>query len=103
MGLVCCSLCQMDVDYCLAWANAGIGEHAVELRLDDLIFDLPDIRYFMANRGDCRVVATYRIKDPTEVDTLDLEPEDLEPEPSEVDMAVRLLPELIITDRKKGL
>lgn len=96
MGLVCCSLCQMDVDYCLAWANAGIGEHAVELRLDDLIFDVPDIRYFMANRGDCRVVATYRIKDPSEVDTLDLEGGDDAPETSEVDMAVRVLSAAII-------
>lgn len=96
MGLLCCSLCQMDVEYCLAWANAGIGPHAVELRLDDLIFDPDDIKYFMANRGECPVVATYRIKDPSEVDTLDLDPDDGEPEPSEVDMAVRLLSTAII-------
>ncbi len=96
MGLLCCSLCQMDVDYCIAWATAEIGAHAVELRLDDLIFDTDDIKLFMKHKGDCRVVATYRIKDPTEVDTLDLEPEDLEPEPSEVDMAVRLLSTAII-------
>lgn len=96
MGLVCVSLCQMDVDYCLAWATAGIGAHAVELRLDDLIFDPEDIRYFMASRGDCPVVATYRVKDPSEVDTLDLDPDDEDPEPSEVDMAVRLLSAAII-------
>ena len=96
MGLVCVSLCQMDVDYCLAWANADIGAHAVELRLDDLIFDPEDIRYFMANRGECPVVATYRIKDPSEVDTLDLDPDDEDPEPTEVDMAVRLLSASII-------
>lgn len=96
MGLLCCSLCQMDVDYCLAWAHADIGAHAVELRLDDLLFDLEDLRYFMANRGDCPVVATYRVKDPTEVDTLDLTPDDEDPEPSEVDMAVRLLSAAII-------
>ena len=96
MGLLCYSLCQMDVDYCLAWALADIGSHAVELRLDDLIFDLDDIRYFMENRGDCPVVATYRVKDPTEVDTLDLQPDDEDPEPSEVDMAVRVLSAAII-------
>ena len=96
MGLLCYSLCQMDVDYCLAWALADIGSHAVELRLDDLIFDLDDIRYFMANKGDCPVVATYRIKDPSEVDTLDLNPDDDDPEPSEVDMAVRVLSTAII-------
>jgi 3-phosphoshikimate 1-carboxyvinyltransferase len=86
----------MDVDYCLAWALADIGAHAVELRLDDLIFDTDDIKYFFANRGDCPVVATYRIKDPSEVDTLELEPEEAEPEPSEVDMAVRMLSAAII-------
>ena len=96
MGLLCYSLCQMDVDYCLAWAVAGIGPHAVELRLDDLIFDADDIRYFMSNRGDCPVVATYRVKDPSEVDTLDLQPDDAQPEASEVDMAVRMLSTAII-------
>ncbi len=96
MGLLCYSLCQMDADYCLAWAVADIGAHAVELRLDDLIFDADDIRYFMANRGDCPVVATYRIKDPSEVDTLDLQPDEEQPEASEVDMAVRMLSAAII-------
>ena len=96
MGLLCYSLCQMDVDYCLAWALADIGRHAVELRLDDLIFDLDDIRYFMENKGDCPVVATYRVKDPSEVDTLDLTDDAAEPEPSEVDMAVRVLSTAII-------
>ena len=96
MGLLCYSLCQMDVDYCLAWALADIGQHAVELRLDDLIFDLDDIRYFMENKGDCPVVATYRVKDPSEVDTLDLADGDGDPEPSEVDMAVRVLSTAII-------
>ena len=91
MGLLCYSLCQMDVDYCLAWATADIGPHVVELRLDDLIFDADDIRYFMSNRGGCPVVATYRVKDPSEVDTLDLQPDDDQPEESDVDMAVRLL------------
>lgn len=96
MGKLCYSLCQMDVEYCLAWALADIGPHAVELRLDDLIFDLDDLRYFMENRGDCSVVATYRMKDPSEVDTLDLGEDDDDPEPSDVDMAVRMLSTAII-------
>ena len=96
MGLPCYCLCQMDVDYCLAWALADIGAHAVELRLDDLIFDNDDIKFFFANRGECPVVATYRIKDPSEADPLDLEPEDEDPDASEVDMAVRMLSAAII-------
>jgi len=96
MGLVCYCLSQMDVGYCLAWALADIGKHAVELRLDDLIFDQDDIRYFMANKGDCPVVATYRIKDPSEADPLDLSEEDEDPDLSEVDMAVRMLSTSII-------
>ena len=96
MGLPCFCLCQMDVDYCLAWALADIGPHAVELRLDDLIFDTDDLKYFFANCGDSPVVATYRIKDPSEADHLDLEPDDAEPDSSEVDMAVRMLSSAII-------
>lgn len=96
MGLPCYCLCQMDVDYCLAWALADIGAHAVELRLDDLIFDTDDIKFFFANRGDCPVVATYRIKDPSEADPMELEPEEAEPEQTEVDMAVRMLSASII-------
>ncbi len=96
MGLPCYCLCQMDVDYCLAWALADIGEHAVELRLDDLIFDTDDLKYFFANCGNCPVVATYRIKDPSEADHFDLEIDDAEPDSSEVDMAVRMLSSAII-------
>ena len=96
MGLPCYSLCQMDVDYCCAWALADIGAHAVELRLDDLIFDTDDIKYFFAGCGNCPVVATYRIKDPSEADHLDLGDDDSEPDCTEVDMAVRMLSAAII-------
>ncbi len=96
MGLPCYSLCQMDVDYCCAWALADIGAHAVELRLDDLIFDTDDIKYFFAGCGNCPVVATYRIKDPSEADHLDLGDDDAEPDCTEVDMAVRMLSAAII-------
>ncbi len=93
MGLVCYSLSAMDVDYCLAWTLADIGAHAVELRLDDLLFDRDDLRYFMQNKGDCPVVAAYRFKDPATAQEYDGREgdEDDAIAPGDVDMAVRML------------
>ena len=99
MGLVCYSLTAMDVDYCLAWTLADIGPHAVELRLDDLLFDRDDVRYFMQNKGDCPVVAAYRFKDPAlaeEYDDREGDGSDA-PDPSDVDMAVRMLSAAIMS------
>lgn len=96
MGLVCYTLTAMDVDYCLAWTLADIGPHAVELRLDDLLFDRDDVRYFMQNKGDCPVVAAYRFKDPALAEDYDAAESD-GVDSSDVDMAVRMLSAAIIS------
>lgn len=96
MGKLCYSLSQMDVEYCLSWALAPFEDHMVELRLDELIFDADDIKFFMENKGKCEVIATYRLHDPQEVDPLDLTQAEPETDEDELAMAVQLLSRAIM-------